>query len=117
MIFSFYFRVMFKREFETYELRTQKLEETLKDMKNKKLFVALDGWRNEKYDVKSNYYSPSLLKIERSAVGLFGILAYGCNINGYIKDNNGVYKLWIAKRAKTKQTFPGYFDNMVCMSL
>ena len=48
--------------------------------------------------------------MERASVALFGLKTYGCHINGYIK-KDGNYFMWIAKRSKTKQTYPGMLDN------
>lgn len=47
--------------------------------------------------------------------GLFGIIQYGVHVNGYTKDKNGELQMWIAKRSKTKQTFPDMYDNMVSL--
>ena len=48
--------------------------------------------------------------MERAAVPYFGMKAYGVHINGYVKDpvTNEIL-LWVAKRSKTKSTFPGIF--------
>lgn len=52
------------------------------------------------------------MSLERSAAHIFGIKAYGCHINGYIK-KDGQYFIWIARRSKTKQTYPYMLDNFV----
>ena len=44
---------------------------------------------------------------------MFGFLQYGVHVNGFTKDKNGEYMMWIGRRSKTKQTFPDMFDNMV----
>ena len=55
-----------------------------------------------------------MFSIERAAACLFSIKSYGCHINGYVKDDEaGVYKMWIARRSKTKPTYPGKLDNFV----
>ncbi|KAJ5159915.1 uncharacterized protein N7482_006919 [Penicillium canariense] len=74
-------------------------------------FEVLKGWRNEKYPV----YGPGgeyLLEMERSASCLFGIVSYGAHMTGYVEDATGL-KLWIPRRAKNKQTYPGMLDNTV----
>lgn len=81
-------------------------------MRDKKLFKKLDGWRNEHYNVKAKFSGDVLFTIERSAASLFGLKQFGCHINGYVK-KNGEYKMWIARRSKTKQTYPGMLDNFV----
>lgn len=51
-----------------------------------------------------------MLLMERAAVPWFGVKAYGVHINGYVRDKGtGEILLWVAKRSKTKSTFPGIF--------
>lgn len=45
--------------------------------------------------------------------GLFGIRQYGVSINGYVNHPQLGLCLWLQKRSLTKQTWPGYLDNMV----
>jgi hypothetical protein len=45
--------------------------------------------------------------------GVFGIRKYGVHVNGYVIEDDGTWRMWIGQRSKTKQTFPGMFDNMV----
>ena len=92
------------------------MEKTLIEMREKKLFTKLQGWRNEHYCVRSRFSSAPLFTMERSAVSTFGIRSYGCHINGYFK-KDGQYFLWIARRSKTKPTFPGMLDNFVAGGL
>ena len=100
-----------------FNSRSDAIEEVLLNMRERQLFNALKGWRDEKYNVSEKFYSEKVFKIERSAISLFGTLAYGCHMNGYVKDDNGVYKIWIARRSKTKQTFPGMLDNIAAGGL
>jgi isopentenyldiphosphate isomerase len=51
--------------------------------------------------------------MERCATPLFGVLTFGVHLNGYIKTKQGQLNMWIAKRAKTKSTWPGWLDNTV----
>lgn len=94
-----------------FDKRTDAVQKALLDMRDKQLFKDLKGWRNEFYSVKVRFDSEPLMKIERAASSIFGIISRGCHVNGYVK-NNGVYKLWIAKRSLTKPTYPGHFDNL-----
>jgi len=87
------------------------VEKALMDMRDKKTFKCLSGWRDEHYDVKVRFSTTPLFTIERAAANLFGIKSYACNVNGYVK-KGGEYFLWIAKRALNKQTFPGMLDNL-----
>lgn len=76
-------------------------------------FEILKGWRNEMYPI----YGPEgefLLEMERSATPLFGIVSYGVHLTGYVEAEDGSgLKLWIPRRSRTKQTFPGMLDNTV----
>ena len=99
----------------TYEERTKAFEKVLLDMKEKKHFAALEGWRNENYHVKYRFSEKPLFEIERSSVNIFGLKAYGCHINGYVKKNKQ-YFMWIARRSKTKPTYPNMLDNFVNIS-
>lgn len=89
----------------------------MKELQRKNLFKELNGWRNEHYSVQAKFGQKALFSMERAAVSLFGIKGYGCHINGYVRDENGVYKMWIARRSKTKQTYPGKLDNFVSFDL
>ena len=102
--------------FKSPEEKTRAVESVLIDIRDKKLFKQLDGWRNEHFNVKSKYSESALFSIERSAASLFGIRQYGCHVNGYVK-KSGVYYLWIARRSKTKQTYPGMLDNFVSVKI
>jgi 8-oxo-dGTP pyrophosphatase MutT (NUDIX family) len=74
---------------------------------------VLDKWRGELYAV----YGPKgehLFSIERSASPLFGVVTYGVHLTGYTRDKeSGELRLWVPRRARTKQTYPGMLDNTV----
>ena len=95
-----------------YESRSRIFQDILNDMKDQALFSPLKGWRNECYNVYERFNSEKLFRIERAAVGIFGVLSFGCHINGFVKDKDGSYRIWLARRSKTKQTFPGMLDNL-----
>lgn len=46
-------------------------------------------------------------------LGLFGIRKYGVDINGYVMDPVKGLSIWLQKRSPNKQTWPGFWDNMV----
>ena len=110
-----YIRIVLNTDYKELNEKTAIIESVLTDLKSKQIFKSLNGWRNEHYNVKSKFSEDILFTIERAAVGIFGIKAYACNVNGYIKKGNS-YCLWIARRSKTKETFPGMLDNLVCFS-
>jgi hypothetical protein len=100
-------------KYKTCQEITEVVEKVLLDLRAKNIFYQLNGWRNEHYSVKEKFCDEKpVFTIERSASVLFGIKCYGCHINGYVKKDNG-YFMWIARRSKTKPTYPGMLDNFV----
>lgn len=77
--------------------------------------MSMTGWRNELYPVYGDLSRPDNVAfvMERAATPIFGISTFGCHLNAYIKGSDGTIKMWIARRSKTKQTWPGYLDNCV----
>ena len=73
---------------------------------------AVPGWRDEPYPVSTGFAAPPLLQMERAAVPLFGVRAYGVHVNGVVRAGGGT-KLWIARRSRHKETYPGMLDNFV----
>ncbi|KAL4779206.1 NUDIX hydrolase domain-like protein [Aspergillus varians] len=91
--------------------RNQAVAQTLEKAVKQDSFVVLQGWRNEMYPV----FGPNgefLLEMERAASPLFGIVSYGIHATAYVEDEEGM-KLWIPRRSRTKQTYPGMLDNTV----
>ena len=70
------------------------------------------GRRNEAYPVLVNWGEAPLFRIERAAAPHFGIRSYGVHMTGYVRTADGP-KIWIARRAKNKPTYPGMLDNTV----
>ena len=69
-------------------------------------------WRHEFFAVTPRWQAPPVFKLDRGAVGFFGIRSYGVHLNGLRRDG-GDLKLWIGKRAPDKKVAPGKLDNMV----
>jgi isopentenyldiphosphate isomerase len=72
----------------------------------------LHGWRDERYPVVRAFGETPALLMERAAVPLFGVRAFGLHLNGYVDKPAGLH-MWIARRARDKPTYPGMLDNMV----
>jgi 8-oxo-dGTP pyrophosphatase MutT (NUDIX family) len=93
--------------------RSAIIAKTTQAMRETGHFRVLDKWRGELYAV----YGPSgeeVFRIERSASPLFGVVTYGVHLTGYTRDKeSGTLKLWVPRRAKTKQTYPSMLDNTV----
>lgn len=98
--------------FRDYSERTEKLDKILRELRSNDIFTALQGWRDEYYEVKSSEYK-SLLKMDRSATCLFGVRKYGVDINGYVRHPTHGICIWLQQRSNTKETWPGKWDNMV----
>jgi 8-oxo-dGTP pyrophosphatase MutT (NUDIX family) len=95
----------------------EKVEESMNAaisiMKNQLIekYPMLKGWRNEEYSIWSE--NGPVASLDRSASSIFGIRTYGTHLNAYTKDpETNLIKMWVAKRSQTKQTFPGFLDNM-----
>jgi 8-oxo-dGTP pyrophosphatase MutT (NUDIX family) len=69
-------------------------------------------WRNEFFAVAPRWGAPPLFKLDRGAVGFFGVRAYGVHVNGYRREQ-GRLKLWIGRRAANKKVSPDKLDNLV----
>nr|XP_012139275.1 PREDICTED: uncharacterized protein YJR142W isoform X3 [Megachile rotundata] len=99
--------------FRDYAERSARVEEVLREWRAGEKFVTLRGWREECYEVRAQFNTPPLFKMDRSATCLFGIRKYGVDINGYVMDPVKGLSIWLQKRSPNKQTWPGYWDNMV----
>ena len=72
----------------------------------------IDGIRGELYPVSTGFGDNPLLQMERAAVPLFGVRAYGIHVNGYVRSGSEML-MWVAQRAADKHTFPGQLDQIV----
>ena len=74
-------------------------------------FAVLKGWRNELYPVYGADQE-LLFSIERAASALFGVITYGVHMTVFTRTSK-VLKIWVPRRARTKQTYGGMLDNTV----
>ena len=74
---------------------------------------AVPGWRGEMYPVAAGFADAPLMQIERAAIPLFGVRAWGVHVNGFVREDGAITKMWIARRARAKPTYPGMLDNFV----
>jgi len=91
--------------------RSAAIAETCRLARDASKFGVLRGWRNELYPI----YGPDrqlVFRMERSASPLFGIVTYGVHMTGYVRTKEGM-RIWVPRRAKDKQTYPGMLDNTV----
>jgi hypothetical protein len=95
-----------------FEARTSAVDEVLRELVAE---GTINGWRGEPYPVappEAGFHAQPVLAIERAAVPHFGVRAYGVHMNGYARDGDTV-SMWVARRARDKETYPGMLDNMV----
>ena len=97
----------------TFAERTGAVESVLSTLKTSGIMLP---WRNEPYAVTVAPGGPALFVMDRAAVPLFGIRAYGVHLNGYVRRNDQTF-LWIGRRSRTKHTYPGMLDNAVAGGL
>jgi hypothetical protein len=106
--------VTFADDINTPELRTSTVKTLMDTWREEKKFQVLAGWRNELYPVYGDARQPDNVAfvMERAATPLFGISTFGVHVNGYVYKEGEIH-MWVAKRSKTKQTYPGLWDNTV----
>jgi len=113
----------------TPQLRTEAMSKTADVLRDKGIVT---GWRSEAYPIfgdgaawssgksggSGNGGGP-LFEVERAAVPWLGARAFGVHINGYVSSSSsaagGVARpsaLWVARRSKSKPTWPGMLDHL-----
>lgn len=74
----------------------------------------IDKLRDEDYRVVTQWGEEPLMVIDRAAVALLGIKAFGIHVNGMVlMERDKDLQLWIGKRAADKGVEPGKYDNVV----
>ncbi len=101
--------VRLARRLTTAEQRTQALHEVVAGLVER---GVLAKFRAELFPVMTRWGEEPLALIDRGAVALFGVRAFGIHVNGYVRHDDGL-KLWIGRRALDKAVEPGKLDNMV----
>lgn len=97
----------------TFEERTAAVAEVLRSISDKGI---MSPWRDEMYAVTPAFGAEALFAMERAAVPLFGVRAYGVHMNGYVRENGRIL-MWIGRRSPNKATYPGLLDNTVAGGL
>ncbi|KAH8102205.1 NUDIX hydrolase domain-like protein [Cristinia sonorae] len=94
--------------------------------------ISPKKWRGEMYPVYRKPFGPMdapqegadvdedsrnyAFMMERAACSVFGVVTYGVHMTVYheeVIDGERSCRIWVPRRAKTKQTWPGLFDNTV----
>ena len=94
--------------------RTQRVNDTLIEARDTGAFKILKAWTGELYPVY-DLEKQLVVSIERTAAPLFGIVTYGVQMLAYreISQAGSDLGIWIARRAKTRRTYPGLLDSTV----
>ncbi|XP_003745999.2 nudix hydrolase 24, chloroplastic [Galendromus occidentalis] len=98
---------------ETSDGITGEIARRLHRFRERNLFPCLRGWREEMLEVSRVFGGEPLFAIERSATPLFGIKRYGVHINGFVEKDGKIDFVWLQRRSRTKQQFPGVLDIIV----
>ena len=74
----------------------------------------IQAWRDEPFALPSPVSGRVLAVIERAASRFWGTLTLGAHANGWVAGADGRPAwLWVARRAETKPTDPGKWDNLI----
>lgn len=97
--------------------RSEVLADTVRRMAECGKFEVLRRWRDERFPV----YGPEpggevVVEIERAASALYGIVTCGVQMLCYTEtetkgEQGRDLKLWIGRRSRSKQTYPGMLDS------
>jgi isopentenyldiphosphate isomerase len=101
--------IVLRDEVGGFDGRSDAMAEVLAVLREEGMVPA---WRDETYPVVRRFGDTPLLLMERAGVSVFGIRAFGVHMNGFVRRGNGI-EMWIARRSRTKPTFPGMLDNTV----
>jgi isopentenyldiphosphate isomerase len=101
--------VLLPARYDDFESRTAVLEEALRALYTN---GEIPKWRGEDYGIGRRWGAPPLFRMERGAVPLFGVMAYGVHVNGYVMGSDGP-SLWVGKRAAHKAVAPAKLDHLV----
>lgn len=92
-----------------FETRSTVLKQVMWDLHQQ---GEIPRWRNEDYGISRRWGETVLFRMERAAVPLLGLPAYGVHVNGYVESSQGL-QLWIGRRSKHKTLAPGKLDHLV----
>jgi isopentenyldiphosphate isomerase len=93
----------------TFEARSEAVIPAVQELERRGI---VKGRRNEFYPITTGFTDKPLLQMERAAIPHFGVRAYGVHMNGFVRRKDGLH-LWVARRARGKETYPGMLDNTV----
>ncbi len=92
-----------------FESRSAVLKEVLWKLHSE---GEIPTWRGEDYGIARRWGEAVVFRMERGAVPLFGVPAYGIHVNGYVAAPDGPH-LWVGRRSRHKTLAPGKLDHVV----
>ena len=101
-------RVVLRPHLRSFDRRTSAMEGVLGTLAAE---GVVKGWRDEPYAVAAAPGAKPLMTMERAAVPLFGVRAFGVHLNGFVRQGGGP-KMWVARRGRDKPTYPSALDNI-----
>lgn len=94
------------------QLRTDALAEVTASLRSDGL---VPGWRDELVAAVSAFGLAPAFTVERAFYPSLGIRGFGVHVNGFVRDpvRKSVTQLWVARRSRSKSTWPGMLDHLV----
>ncbi|HSE73263.1 MAG TPA: DUF4743 domain-containing protein [Dongiaceae bacterium] len=105
--------VRLREHLASFDHRSAAVGDVARDLYEAGLFA---GWRNEWFPVLTRFGAPPLMRLERAAVPMFGVQAFGVHMNGFVRAG-GRLKLWVGTRAADRPVEPGKLDHLVAGGL
>jgi 8-oxo-dGTP pyrophosphatase MutT (NUDIX family) len=106
-------RVSLQPALQGFEGRTCALERVVRGLAAAGITAPCLG---EVYPVAAGGRDAAMCVIDRAAAPSFGVRTYGQHLNGFVRRDEGIH-MWLGRRARDRQLFPGALDNMVAGGL
>lgn len=96
-----------------FEDRNRALGDVLAELAADGIVEYLHG---ERYPVTHGDRTQARMLIDRACAPYFGVRAFGQHMNGFVRDGEGL-KMWVARRAADRRTYPRYLDHLAAGGL
>jgi 8-oxo-dGTP pyrophosphatase MutT (NUDIX family) len=70
----------------------------------------------EPYPVTAGERAAAMFVVDRGVAAYFGFRTFGQHLNGFVRRSDGLH-MWLARRARDRQLFPGRLDQLVAGGL